>query len=91
MRTYTIEKTVYKFEELSQEAKDTAINNEINFTLEMFDYEQQSDGLKKAIDKAEAMQTPWFTGSYVYEYCLDEIIANIKLNDYEFDEAGNIA
>ena len=85
------ETKVYKFDELTQEAQDVAINDHINFMLEVTEYEQASDNFKKAIDTAEAMQTPWFAGSYVYEYCKDEVIENIKINEYEFTEDGKLA
>ena len=85
------ETKVYKFDELTDRAKEEAISDHINFLLEVTEYDQASDNFKKAIDKAEAMQTPWFTGSYVYEYCKDEVIENIKINEYEFTEDGKLA
>ena len=85
------ETKVYQFDELSDRAKEEAISDHINFMLEVIQYEDASDNFKKAIDKAEAMQTPWFTGSYVYEYCKDEVIENIKINEYEFTEDGKLA
>ena len=91
MRTKITETKVYKFEELNQEAKDRAVNDMIQFMLDTYDPEQCTKDFKRAVDKSEAMQTPWFAGSYVYEYCLPEIIETIKINEYEFDENGNIA
>ena len=85
------ETKVYKFDELTDRAKEEAISDHINFMLEVIQQEDASDNLKKAIDKAEAMQTPWFTGSYIYEYCKDEVIENIKINEYEFTEDGKLA
>jgi hypothetical protein len=91
MRIKTTETKVYKFDELSQEAKDRAINDMIRFEIEVTPYDELSDNFKKAVDKAEEMRTPWFTGSYVYEYCLPEIIETIKANEYEFTEDGHLA
>ena len=85
------ETKVYQFDELSDRAKEEVISDHINFMLEVIQYEDASDNFKKAIDKAEAMQTPWFTGSYIYEYCKDEVIENIKINEYEFTEDGKLA
>ena len=85
------ETKVYKFDELTDRAKEEAISDHINFMLEVIQYENASDNFKKTIDKAEAMQTPWFTGSYIYEYCKDEVIENIKINEYEFTEDGKLA
>ena len=88
MRTKSYQ--VYAFDELSDEAKETAVADHIQFWLETFAYEQAHGNFKRALDKAEAMQTPWFVGSYVYDYCKDEIIEEIKLNEYEFREDGTL-
>lgn len=91
MRDVTIKIKVYKFDELSGKARETAINNEINFLLEVNNSlmpDLDSDGVKKAIAKAEAMRTPWFVGSYVWEYCEDEILSNLR--EYEFTDDGKI-
>jgi hypothetical protein len=90
MKTIKKEYTVYTFDELSNEAKDKAICDYIEFMLEVVPYENGTDNYKKAIDKAENMRTPWFTDSYVYEYCKDEIIEDIKLNEYDFNIDGSI-
>jgi len=85
------ETKVYSFDELTEKAREVAINDHIEFMLETTEYEQGSDNFKKAIQKAEDMQTPWFAGSYIYEYCLHEILADIEANEYEFTEDGRIA
>lgn len=87
-----MEYKVYKFDELTPASKEQAINDYIKFELETVNYDKLQDGdyLKQAIDKAEEMQTPWFTASYVYEYGKEEIIENIKLNDYNFTVNGKI-
>ena len=91
MKVKITETKVYEYDELTQEAKDTAIDNLIQFLLETSEPEDWSYNFKKAVDKAEEMQTPWFTGSYVYEYCLQELIDELKDNEYGFTEDGNIA
>lgn len=90
MRTLTVEVKLYKFNELSEKAKETAINNEIQFMLDVYDVESEyvSDEYKRAIKKADAMQTPWFAGAYIWEYCKDEVIANLM--EYEFTDNGKI-
>ena len=81
---------VYKFEELTEEAKDKAISDHIEFLIETLLEGEASDNFKKACKKAEEMRTPWFTGSYVYDYCKEEIIEEIKINDYDFTEEGKL-
>ena len=88
MKTVTKTIEVYEFNELSESTKMKVINDYINFLLEVSDYNDISDNMKKAIDKAESMQTPWFTGSYVYEYCFDDIMENV--NEYDYLINGSI-
>ena len=83
---------VYPFCELSTDAQNRAISDHIEFWLHIrsYDDEPEKSNFKTAIDKAEAMQTPWFTGSYVYDYCKDEIIDEIELNEYVFTADGKL-
>lgn len=90
MKTRTI--NVYSFDELNEKARNKAINDRIN---DMLEYESEDHyknwpEFKKACDKAEQMQTPWFTGSYVWEYCKEGILSDLKENEWEYDEDGNI-
>ena len=73
----TIRTKVYRFSELSKEAQTQAINDRINDMVqyEGNDHYENWPEFKRAIDKSESMQTPWFAGSYVYEYCGKEIIS----------------
>jgi len=90
MQTITREYTVYKYDELSQEAKDQALENEISFYIECIDYKEMSELMKKAVDTANRMLTPWFTGNYIYDYCKQEIEDTIRINDYWFTADGVI-
>jgi len=78
MKVITKKINVYEFKELSETAKIKVINNYINFILEFKSYEDMTENMRKAIDKAEDMQTPWFTGSYIYDFCLDDILENVN-------------
>lgn len=81
----------YKFDELSNDAQLKAIFDEIIFWCECRDYDNECPGtFEKAVDKAEGMQTPWFLHEYIYEYCLEEVISTIKINNYLFDTDGNL-
>ena len=46
------------------------------------------DNMKKACLKAANMKTPWFTRSYVFDYCIDEIMESV--NGYSFLSDGSI-
>ena len=73
MKEITKTYKVYEFDELKEEAQARAINDEINNTIEHCAYEDMTADQQRAVDKAEEMRTPWFAGSYMYEYALDEI------------------
>jgi hypothetical protein len=90
MKTITKKYKVYNFNELNEAAKEKAISDEIRFMVETISYEEADTNLKKAYDKAEEMLTPWFTESYIYEYCKDEIIETIKFNKYDFLKDGSL-
>lgn len=79
---------VYEYNELIPNIQNKIKNNYINWIINHIPYEKLSDNMKRAVDKANSMQTPWFTGSYIYEYCLDEIIKSI--NSYEYLVNGDI-
>lgn len=81
----------YEFRELSSEAQEKVINEHINFWMNTKEYNEEDKGnFEKAIDKADSMHTPWFTGCYIYDYCKDEIIEEIEINNYLFDETGEL-
>ena len=88
METITKTFEVYPFCELSEEAQKKAICHHIEFWLDTMYYENGSPNFKKACNKAEAMQTPWFTGNYILDYCEDEIIEEFESLDYRFTKDG---
>jgi hypothetical protein len=88
MKIITKNIRVYKYSELPESIKDIVINNEVNFMLECFEYDELSENMKKAIDKSEQMQTPWFAGSYIWDYARDEILERVNQQEYTID--GNI-
>ena len=72
---------VFLFDELSENAQNKVINNHIIFLIETIAYEDGSENFKKAVHTAEGMHTPWFTGEYIWEYCKDEILPDLKRED----------
>lgn len=81
----------YSFDELSKESKEKAINDHIQFWMDTRRYDKEHKGnYEKAIDEAEKMMTPWFTPSYIHEYCLEELLEEIRINEYIFDYQGYI-
>ena len=86
MKKYTI--TVYNFNELSDEVRRKVIDDTIVFMMNTISYEEGSDEFKAAIDEAQRMRTPWFTGSYIWEKCKDEVLALAK--HYKYCKDGRI-
>ncbi len=85
MQKITVTYEVYEYKELAEDAKNKAIGDYINFILECIPYNDLSENMKKAADKADSMQTPWFTGSYIYEYALTEIEDNLQDDRFLID------
>lgn len=82
----------YEFSDLVEKAQEKVINEHIEFWLEMGDSIYNTVGWEnftKAVDKANEMRTPWFTGSYVYDYCKDEILEELNGNGHLYDSEGN--
>ena len=87
MYKVTKEYEVYSYEELSDEAKERAVIDTVKEWVECRAYEEDCKGsFERACDKAEKMQTPWFTGNYIYQDCRAEI--EEELNLYEFLKSG---
>ena len=88
MKKITQSYIIYSYDELSEEAKNEALTGALRFFCEAVAYEDMSDKMKKAVDKAEEMQTPWFTHEYMMDYAKDEVEALAR--EYEYTEDGHI-
>jgi hypothetical protein len=67
----TVRTKLYRFTELSAEIQSKVLDRRIN---EMLEYESEEHyenwpEFKKAVDRANSLQTPWFTLGYVMDYC----------------------
>ena len=93
MRKVTKVFEVYKYEELDEYAQTRAMCDEVDFYMEVKVYElfdssgeikpeHKDSSLYRAVKKAEEMQTPWFLGNYILEFCYNEVMENIKAREY---------
>ena len=82
MKIVTKTYKVYEYNELIPNIQNKIINDHINWIINHIPYEKLSGNMKKAVTQGEVMQTPWFTGSYIYEYCLDEILLYLTTQNY---------
>lgn len=85
--------------ELTPQQQKKGLDKALNSLLESilngvrFDDEKNGDDLQaridRAADKAEAMQTPWFTGEYVLDVCEDDLrgIAQATAEDSLYSES----
>lgn len=91
MKTIIETKIAYSYNELSQTAKQNAVNNAINDMIEyeMSDHYENWPEFKKAIDKADQMKTPWFYGSYIWDYCKGSIVADLEDRGEIFNVEGD--
>ena len=92
MRTIVTETKVYKYDELSQEAKDKAISDFIFDMLQIenaYGYAEHPD-FKRSIAEAERLQTPWFQAQIIYDNMKEIFEEDFRLNDYEYTEDGKM-
>lgn len=85
MKTITI--NLYSFSELSDEAKEKAIHNHINFIIETMDEQSYFYQYHKEMER---MLTPWFLEQVIYEKAKKEVIEDIEINDYLFFVDGEL-
>ena len=90
MKKIVKEFNIYKFNELKEESKDKVINNFIEELVEFTDFSKisKNSNLYKAYKQCEDLQTPWFIGNYIYDYCKKDILKKAK--KYMYYENGNI-
>lgn len=87
MRNIVEHKTLYKYGELTEEAKDKAMNDLIELWMEIIpiDTVSHNSNYYKAYKKCEEMRTPWFFGSYVYEYCKKQLEKELRSLEFLID------
>ncbi len=91
MKTKTI--NLYQFSELSDEAKEKAIYDHIEFEISEIGCRYTDEELNpywKYAKEMEEQKTPWFLHELIYEKEKQSIIETIKINQYDFDKEGNL-
>lgn len=84
----TIFLNVYKYKELPLSSKKKAYEAMVTAMVETYQEEDASEGMIKAAKTAENLKTPWFFGTYVQEFCEEEI--QEYLDDNEYFQNGNM-
>ena len=81
----------FEFEDLSETAQNKVIDEHIQFWINCRIYDCENKGkFERAIDEANRNKTPWFVGSYIWDYCKEEVLEDIKSSGCIFDKEGNI-
>ena len=80
--------SVYKFDELSKEAKDRAVLEHTNFLVECCSIEDNEYFVNKAMAEMEKMRTPWFLTETLYFDYRKEIEKEIRVNEYDYYSDG---
>ena len=83
-----IEVEIFKFEELGELQKITAVIDYIENFLSGLAYEDLPTYAKQAVDENEGMQTPWFTSDTIFHDYRGFVEEDIIANDYEYESDG---
>ena len=85
METITKIFKVYTFDELSDEAKEKALIDQIRFEMDIMD---ETSPYWHCVIEMEKMRTPWFLGQAIYDDHKEDLIQTIKLSNWCFLEDG---
>jgi uncharacterized membrane-anchored protein YjiN (DUF445 family) len=83
-----IEINVYDYDELRKEYQQKVIRETIEFILAVYPEEELSENIKKGIDRAEELNTPWFMDAYIMDYAEKEILDTAR--EFQYDSYGNV-
>lgn len=82
-----IQFTAYELKDLPEPSKEKAINDHIQFEIDIMDEDSSYFYLAEEMEK---MKTPWFLAETIYERELHSIIETIEINEYYFDVMGEM-
>lgn len=90
MRTVSRSINVYEYDDLTEEVRQKVINEYIQFLIETTDFSElyHNSNMYKAYRKSEEMQTPWFLGNYIWDYCHMQIEESVR--EWEHYEDGRV-
>lgn len=82
----------YEFKDLGEDAMRNVINWYINTDIEIMNGmdKPEEHPFYEAVEESDKMQTPWFLGEIIWEKFEREILESIAINEYLFDEEGEV-
>lgn len=84
MKTVLVKKEVYSFDELSKEAQNKAINDDVTYIMETYDPDNEDTDPRiiEAAEEAERLRTPWFFGQIIYEKMEEDIKDGLRQQEF---------
>jgi uncharacterized membrane-anchored protein YjiN (DUF445 family) len=79
---------VYDYDELKKEYQQKVLMETIEFILAVYNEENLPENVKKGIDRAEELNTPWFMNAYIMDYAEEEILDTAR--QFQYDSYGNV-
>ena len=79
--------TGLEYNDLCEDVQEVVLSEQIDFEIEAM---TENSPYFYLCEEMEKMQTPWFLGAAIFEKHESDIIESIKLNNYLFDESGDI-
>lgn len=83
-------KKIYEFNDLHPEVQKFILDGKVDEIVDMTERNGYVDSLpdghyiKQAIQKADALRTPWFLAEYIFELGKEEIISEVSRFQYDF-------
>ena len=77
----------YEFKDLSESAQTKVLQEQVKFEVEIMDEESP---YFEIAEEMENLKTPWFLESEIFHKHKQELIETIEINNYLFDEEGEI-
>lgn len=86
MKKITIEYEVYAFNELTEDAKNSAIDDLLMSITDVPElYPELEEEITKAKDKVDRLYTPWFFPQYLRQFAEDKILQILQEDVYLAD------
>lgn len=77
----------YEFSDLTEDVQFKVLNDQINFEIEVMD---EYSPYYYLAEKMKKNKTPWFLGQEIYDKHKGDLIDMINVNEYLFDEEGEM-
>jgi len=77
--------TGYELSDLPEDTRRKVLAEHAEFLAEI-----DSEDVRPAIEEAERLLTPWFFTEIALDTCEEDIVSSIEVNEYLFDQSGDL-